>query len=366
MKKLFIAAMALATIVSCSKDDAGDAVLTSSKKSVAITIANQATASRAETAPAGSSEDLNLTSTSADKLVFIFADASGKKVTALNINDATTSTDDGVTVYTFHSLDQTIAKVGVIANGETAYTKSNAPATLADAEAAWRRENTDCEYKEIIVYGSDDLARARNDDGTNATCTVNHTEYPLYEAEVTVKPFHARIEIPSVSCEDLGMHEYGYKKLTVNSLTLNSRYTQSVNKQFDATETPAVRSASAADGNTWSWNILEQNVSDLVVSITLNEGNNWTIPAGTENTSVKVVGYTPDNSYTNTDNINEDENNVKTLIKFLPGEIYRLSIPFSESNIENSDNKICVNVKVEIANWVIVPVTPVFGTNPER
>ena len=35
MKKLFIAAMALATIVSCSKDDA-DTVLTSKQKSVKI------------------------------------------------------------------------------------------------------------------------------------------------------------------------------------------------------------------------------------------------------------------------------------------------------------------------------------------
>ena len=39
MKKLFIAAMALATIVSCSKDDA-DTVLTSKQKSVTVTIQN--------------------------------------------------------------------------------------------------------------------------------------------------------------------------------------------------------------------------------------------------------------------------------------------------------------------------------------
>ena len=46
MKKLFIAAMALATIVSCSKDDA-DTVLTSSKKAVSITIANGVSGTRA-------------------------------------------------------------------------------------------------------------------------------------------------------------------------------------------------------------------------------------------------------------------------------------------------------------------------------
>ena len=363
MKKLFVCAMALAAFVSCSKDDV-DPVLTSGKKSVAITIANQAPASRAATSPAGSSETLDLNSTSAANLVFIFADAAGNKVTALNIDDATPSTsEDGTTIYTFHALDQTIAQVGVIANGVQTYTKENAPAKLSDAETAWKTETTDCEYKQIIVYGSDELARAKNEDQTDATCKVGHVEYPLFEASVTVEPYHARVEIPSVSCEDLGQNPYGYNKLTVNSLTLNNKYTQPVNVQFDATANPVVKSANAGTGKTWSWNILEQEVSNLVVSIKLNEGKNWTIPAGTEDTSVTVVGYTPADSYTNTDNVQTDENGVKTLKKFLPGEIYRLSIPFYEKNIDNSDNKICVNVEVEIAQWVIVPVTPIFGQN---
>ncbi|MBQ7787745.1 MAG: hypothetical protein IJ378_06240 [Alistipes sp.] len=362
MKKLFIAAMALATIVSCSKDD-GDAVLTSNKKSVAITIANQVPVSRAVTSPAGSSADLDLTSTSADKLVFIFADSRGNRVTALDINDAVASTVDNVTTYTFHSLDQTVAKVGVIANGVTTYTKNNSPASLKAAEDEWMKETTDCEYKQIIVYGSDDLTRAKNADDTDATCEVNHVEYPLFEAEVFVEPYHARIEIPSVSCTDMGEDEYGYNKLTVNSLTLNGKYSQPVGVQFDVTKTPAVTSASAGPDKTWSWNIHQQDVSDLVVSIKLVEGKNWTIPAGTEDTSVTVVGYTPDSSYKTTDNIQTAEDGTKTIKQFLRGEIYRLSIPFSESNIDNSDNKICANVKVHIANWVIVPVTPVFGTN---
>ena len=81
MKKLFIAAMALATIVSCSKDEGVDEVLTSSKKSVKITIDNLAKGTRAaggETLAADANDATNKLAAATDKdLVFLFADAGG-------------------------------------------------------------------------------------------------------------------------------------------------------------------------------------------------------------------------------------------------------------------------------------------------
>ena len=47
--------------------------------------------------------------------------------------------------------------------------------------------------------------------------------------------------------------------------------------------------------------------------------------------------------------------------EFEPGKIYRLAITFGEDNLDKSNEAICVNVEVKIADWVVVPVQPVFG-----
>ena len=63
-------------------------------------------------------------------------------------------------------------------------------------------------------------------------------------------------------------------------------------------------------------------------------------------------------------------NNTKTLsigfdgiTSFEPGKIYRMDVHFGENNLDESNEAICVEVEVEIANWVVVEVTPVFGNN---
>jgi hypothetical protein len=43
--------------------------------------------------------------------------------------------------------------------------------------------------------------------------------------------------------------------------------------------------------------------------------------------------------------------------------IYQLSIPFSEKNLDEVNEDMCVKVKVTIVDWVVVPVKPVFGNN---
>ena len=46
------------------------------------------------------------------------------------------------------------------------------------------------------------------------------------------------------------------------------------------------------------------------------------------------------------------------------GNIYRLDLKFTEENIDVTNNALCVDVTVTIANWVVKEVTPVFGTTP--
>jgi hypothetical protein len=43
-----------------------------------------------------------------------------------------------------------------------------------------------------------------------------------------------------------------------------------------------------------------------------------------------------------------------------------MTIPFLESNLDVSNEDICVEVDVTIANWVVVLVEPSFQTNPAK
>ena len=136
MKKLFIAAMALATIVSCSKDDAGDAVLESSKKAISITIANAVPATRAVPSKdavavggAGTikAQEGNQAAASTDELVVLFANKGGNVVEAIALKNGDVATDGNVAndanakpdvkgkyTYTFHNVHESVTQVAVV------------------------------------------------------------------------------------------------------------------------------------------------------------------------------------------------------------------------------------------------------------
>ena len=381
MKKLFIAAMALATIVSCSKDE-GDAVLTSSKKSVKITIDNLAKGTRGETAAADSQD---LAAADDTDLVFLFADAGGNVLENRTLQDQTLLTKEGNN-YTFHKLPENVTMIGVIANATTT------PTTLADAVKAWTNESAqlDKEYKEVVAYGSPVDAQGNptklNDkggvtltrvEGEEATAPAEHEDaYPLYEASVRVAPYMARIEITRVACTDLGKTPNdGFSEITINSLSLaggeyktntpadaitgdkaTHAYTCTVgsddNNVLDVAyvaEPESGDKAVAAGTKVWSWNILPQSTTNnnLTVGMTV-KGNGYTIPAENADKTVTVTSYA---------------NKEGAITEFKSENIYRFAIDFSEKNVDAGDAYICVNVDVTIAEWVINETTVGFQTN---
>ncbi len=293
-------------------------------------------------------------------MVFVFCTGSGTKVVAKSIEDAYEK--DGV--YTFHGLDQSVSAVYVIANGVGAnkITTANAPATVDAARTLWQTQTPDVEWDEIIVFGYDSADHVM--DGTEEVfCEVDGHKYPLFEASVEVKPAHARVEVTNIACSDLGTK---YNKITLKNLVLapgeNGGLTQLLGTngngfQLDATVSPKVTSLTPGTGKAWSWNIKEQVVTDLVLNLTTDEGNGWKIPAGTEARTVTVIDYKAPANYATTDNVDTDGN----LEKFLNGEIYALDLTFAEENIHTESDMLCVNVTVRIANWVVVPVKPVFN-----
>lgn len=350
MKRFFIAALALVAVVGCSKDDEGASILETSKKSVAIKIQNALPAGRGVTTPAPAT---GAACTKAEDLVFGFVDGAGQVLTALTVADATVV--DGI--YTFHGIPQQVSEVFAIANGAAAskITKSNCPTTLAAAHDMWRAQTVDVEWNEIIVFGHSPAKHKKDANDEEMFCEVDGHKYPLFEASLTVVPNHARLEIGQVKCTDLGTK---YSEITLNSMVLATNLTQSFG-QSGIVLTPEANAAVAGGGKVWSWNLSKpasDNIyrPDLDLHVTV-KGKDWTVPAGTENRMVRVVDYKAPANYANTDNVLNGN-----LRYFVPGEIYTMNLDFSESNIHTESDNLCVNVNVTIANWIIVPVTPVF------
>lgn len=352
MKKLIIAALAISAMVACSKDDSVDTVLETSKKSVSINILNTAPATRGITDTAAGAE--SLASTKAEDLVFGFCNGSGNLVTALTVADAKVVNGS----YVFHGLDQTISQVYVIANGSPKFTKANAPTNINAAHTAWETPQYNAEWKNIVVFGHASAKHSVDANGEEAFCTVDGHTYPLYEASVTVKPHKARLEVSKIACADLGTK---YNKISLESLVLDGIAEDLGGVQFDATVTPKVNSYSLTAPKVWSWNVEEQVVPDLVLNVTVDEGNGWDVPGGTEARTVTVINYKAPAGYTNIENVwGTNEQNTGCLKKFIPGEIYLLDLTFNESNIYTDASMLCVDVDVTIADWVVVPVTPEF------
>lgn len=323
MKKLFVAVLAIAGLVACNNEP--ETIFNSSMKSVALTIANSNEATRAIT-DTSATEDF--TCADAADLTVLFADATGKVVESRNLTAGTN--EDGT--YTFHKLPETVQQVGVIALRGNA-----APATLGAADALWKTETLEAEVANIVVYGA---SGQMTQDGT---CPLDGVNYPLFKGKVHVAPYHTRFEVLEFKCTDLGTNEYGYSKITLNKMTYGGQYEQALGNVL----TSATDVATAGEGKAWSWNWAnEKAAANLVVDLTV-EGKGYTVAI--PNKTLTIAGY-------------QDENG-DAITTFECENVYKLKVPFLEANIDATDAYICVNVEVEIAEWVVNTITPVFGTN---
>ena len=351
MKKLFIAAMALATIVSCSKDDAGDAVLESSKKSVTVTINNYAKSTRHVTnaTPAKDAEDLVCASSST--LTIVFTDG-GNLVKSFTLSEGTPANQTGDGTYTFHALPESVDGFFVIGSKRALLT--TIPTTKTAAEEAWKADQEDAEWNDIVVYGA---SEGWKKDGT---CTNNGHEYALYKASVTVSPYKARVEVTEISCADLGdknrdtaddtpdyLTTLGYEKVTVTSFGINGEEMQTLSENNVMTADPAVKSLKPAEGKVWSWNIDPAATSNHLLTL---------------NATVDAQPYYQVSDATRTITAEKYTSGGADLANFESGHIYKMTIPFTESLLDDNSSLICVEATVTIEDWVVVDdVTPVFG-----
>ena len=380
MKKLLLSLAALAMIaVGCEKNE-GPNVIESNKKSVDITIVNgvQATKAVAEVKPtpaggAGAIQDREdkQAAASTTELKVLFANAAGNVVEAYSFAEAkAVENENGKWNYRFHGVHESVTQVAVVRNNAEEFVGTNL-SVYANAAA---KEVIVADLSALNLYGSSDIAW----DG-KTTCTVTDAKhnieytYNLYTAQVDVVPTLARVEITGITCTDLGETTFkastdptvtgGFDELALQKIAFGKDeayyYTFTTNdilKGVYKDETEADRKTKRdlvpynpgpGENKVIAWNIAPsvEYPSDNVPMTLYVKASAYDYDVNTADKTLTINGLTGAD-------------------KFERSKIYRFAINFKESNLDESNEAICVDVTVKIADWVIVEVDPEFATNP--
>lgn len=394
MKKLFVAVLAIAALAACNKDN-DMKFIESNKKAVSIVIANGVSDTRAlgevpafdtNDGATGTIEDKAVAGAcaSTEQLVVLFANSANTVVEAWKFADADASTydgDDSVATgenyaYLFHNISESVTQVAVVRTTETTHVGKNLSVYQQAAANVDALENVD--LATIPLYGNSGLT-------ANGTCTVptdHNTSYTynLYTAEIDVVPTIARVEIVGFAC-DGGTAADGIELGTITGQIAEG---QPLTGGYDSLNLEKIEWGAAKE---YKYTFAEDQTLLGVYAGGVTDGKyntrdrvDWT--AGVD----KVIAWNIDPTAAvptidasemvvtmhanRIDNPIPANNNTKTLsigfdgiTSFEPGKIYRMDVHFGENNLDESNEAICVEVEVEIANWVVVEVTPVFGNN---
>lgn len=379
MKKLMLSLAALAMIaVGCEKND-GPNVIESSKKSIEISIVNGVADNGTKAVeevtptPAGGAGDIqtkedNQAAAKTSDLTVLFANNAGNIIESYSFADATAVEDeDGKWNYRFHGVHESVTQVAVVRHEKP--TNGFEGTNLSVYAEAAAQETIVADLDALNLYGSSDISW----DG-QTTCTVedavHNTKYTynLYTAEVDVIPTLARVEIEAISCTDLGETTFaastdptitgGFDEMILKNIVFggDNEYTYTfktddVLKGVYKDETEADRttkrdlvSYSPGEENVIAWNIAPSVAypSDNAPMILTLEASAYDYDVNTPEKTLTINGLTG-------------------ATQFERSKIYRLSINFKESNLDESNEAICVDVTVKIANWVVVEVNPTFA-----
>lgn len=411
MKRMFIAAMAIAALVSCSKEEEVS-YADSMSKTIQISILNEKFDSRTGGITA-EGED-NEACAYADELVVLFADNGGKILHKDGLTSAGTDDDNHSTItdlekhvyvkdktsgkYMWHNVPADVKKIAVArVNG----TEGDAFTTLAQYITLAKNQdaNIDRGLNTIVLYGEDDLY------DTGSTHEVDGAFFHVWQADVTVAPAFARFEINNIQCSDLGtlnnnenLMDYDLDELLLSSLTWQYTPTDKAQETHTApgfgsqrlygewnpsaeelaevkgnseeafdpnTQTddalrlnyykPAKQTWTNEDDTTeerngvWSWNVLPGSFNQLVLDMDAF-AYAYRVPKVDLPLTVKGLATTADKA-----NAKDADGNA-----FEAGKIYTIDLTFDQSNIKTQDG-ICVVVTVDIQKWVVEKRYPVYS-----
>ena len=370
MKKLFVAVLALGALASCQKDV--EIINDTETKTVEISIINEGSTRGVGGDTAQGKANACAANTD---LTVLFADVNG----VIQFSDSLTSEgstddthkgnatsyvkDETTGKYMWHMVPATVKQIAVVRFEENDITIKNGETNLSAvlALALDEAKNLNRPIDEIILYGVGELT------DTNTTHRVGDVVYHVWSTEVTVAPKLARFEIHKIQCTNLGdankdedLATYGLDELKMTALTWTGASEAHTAVGFPYTiygsyNNPNATNNTKVEGTrdnyymptkgAWSWNVLPCTFTGLTLDITaatydyvINDGNYY-FP-------LKVTGL--------------NNKNGELANKFDAGKIYVIDLIFEEKNISAQD-EICVNVTVEIVDWVIENRTPIYS-----
>lgn len=382
MKKLFVAILALGALASCQKENLPTE--NAQSKTIEISIVNE-TSTRAQGgdtekgAPNACAQNSELTVlfAKADGTILHYDSLTSEGTTNdLHTGTGTSYVKDNTTgKYIWHMVDKDVKQIAVVRfkkgdaegnEGDITITKGTTNISEILALAENEALNLNRPINEIVLYGVGTLT------DTNKTHRVGTVLYHVWSTTVEVAPKLARFEIHSIKCTDLGdknrdtdLASYGLDELLINSLTWTGATEAHTAVGFPHTIYGSYNNPSAANNTqtdadqrskeykpkkgAWSWNVLPCTFTGLTLDMTaatydyvINDGN-YEFP-------LTVTGLNKVDAEGNTVIDNE----------FDAGKIYVIDLIFEESNISAQD-AICVDVTVEVVDWVIENRTPIYS-----
>ena len=379
---MLVALAASMTFVACSKDDGTTGAPEDTQlKSVTVKLPN---ISKADTRATGDAIADNSKVSLKNYKVF-FLDAAGKVQTVPQYegkpqqvyfsSDAADSWKVGE-LMTYHFLPAATAKVVVVGNmGDVEYTAvdgaEDAPLDVLNDGGSDLDVSGHPYYP---LYGDSGLTLKEGEDD------AHHAN--VYTASVTLAPRVARFEIYGFqyTLAEGGL-DYKFEKVELDHIALSNYYTQ-----YDfVSKNPygAVTKAPTEDALVWDWINREDGGSwNNGLTLELNAGeakfvNNSPIADPERETGdgakgIVTYGLTNVTSATNNPELLLSFYGVKGSVKtplylrgkfttsepFAAGKIYRVLFPIEDGSWEEPER--CVELTVDVAQWVVVPVTPEF------
>ena len=388
MKRMFIAAMAIAALVSCSKEEEVS-YADSMSKTIQISILNEKFDSRAEGGDTAKGEAKVCAENKDLKVLFAMNDGTITFEDNLTSAGSTDDThkgevgaageeelyvkDESTGKYMWHNVPADVKKIAVVRyeagdlpTGKDNFVGDNLSTLLALAQD--EAKNLARPVEQIILYGVDDLY------DTGATHRVGATFFHVWQADVTVAPKVARLEVHSIKCTDLGKlnndgdpDTYDIDELLLKSLTwtgaengphtapgFGAQRLYGENEEdkagYDENTCPegTARSNEYKPANgAWSWNVRPCTFTGMILDMDAY-AYNYTLAS--KNLPLTVTGLKK------TANAETADGNT-----FEAGKIYTLDLEFAQSDIKTQDG-ICVVVTVIVEPWVIEKRYPVYGT----
>ncbi|MBQ5875655.1 MAG: hypothetical protein IIW60_07270, partial [Alistipes sp.] len=185
-----------------------------------------------------------------------------------------------------------------------------------------------------------------------------------------------RVEITGITCTDLGKQTLanvtdatktgGYDELALTRIYFGDEDKEGSKPYFyNFTSSDVLKGVYAGERNKTPRTLVPYTpakVNDSDSAIAWNISPNANFPSTDYpmvlSMEAKAYDYTVTNKTKTLTIVGVKETSVDA---FERGKIYRMNIPFTENNLDKTNEAICVDVTVEIANWVVINVTPNFA-----